>query len=55
MPLLIFEDEHVARLHPVSLSRPAYAISVGSYRLIDRLLTWNEGIATVTAMGWCWP
>lgn len=47
MPLLIFEDEHVARLHPVSLSRPAYAISVGSYRLIDRLLAWNEGIATV--------
>jgi UDP-N-acetylglucosamine diphosphorylase/glucosamine-1-phosphate N-acetyltransferase len=47
MPLLLFEDDHVSRLHPVSISRPAYAISVGSYRLIDRLLAWNEGIATV--------
>jgi len=47
MPLLIFEDEHVTRLYPVTVGRPAYAISVGSYRLIDRLLAWNEGISTV--------
>lgn len=47
MPLLIFEDEHVPRLYPVTVGRAAYAISVGSYRLIDRLLAWNEGVATV--------
>jgi UDP-N-acetylglucosamine diphosphorylase/glucosamine-1-phosphate N-acetyltransferase len=33
--ILIFEDEIVPRLQPISLSRPAYAISCGSYRLID--------------------
>ncbi|MDZ4783590.1 MAG: putative sugar nucleotidyl transferase [Planctomycetia bacterium] len=47
MPLLIFEDEHVSRLYPVTVGRPAYAISVGSYRLIDRLLAWNEELTTV--------
>lgn len=37
MQIVVFEDEHVARLHPITLGRPAYAISCGSYRLIDWL------------------
>ncbi len=37
MQLIVFEDEQVARLHPLTLGRPAYAIGCGSYRLIDWL------------------
>jgi UDP-N-acetylglucosamine diphosphorylase/glucosamine-1-phosphate N-acetyltransferase len=37
MNIVVFEDEHVTRLHPVSLGRPAYAISCGAYRLVDWL------------------
>jgi glucose-1-phosphate thymidylyltransferase len=37
MTVIVFEDQRVARLHPITLSRPAYAISCGSYRLIDWL------------------
>lgn len=35
MKIILFEDEHVPRLHPVTLGRPAYAISCGSFRLLD--------------------
>src|SRR5262245_44422139 len=37
MNIIVFEDEHVTRLHPVSLGRPAYAITCGAYRLVDLL------------------
>jgi glucose-1-phosphate thymidylyltransferase len=37
MQIIVFEDEQVARLHPITLGRPAYAIGCGSYRLIDWL------------------
>ena len=37
MNILVFEDEQVARLNPISLARPAYAISCGAYRLVDWL------------------
>jgi glucose-1-phosphate thymidylyltransferase len=37
MNILVFEDELVSRLNPISLARPAYAISCGAYRLIDWL------------------
>lgn len=33
--LVLFEDSHVARLDPVATARPAYAVTCGSYRLID--------------------
>ena len=39
MNIIVFEDRHVERLHPITLGRPAYAISCGSYRLIDWLRT----------------
>jgi glucose-1-phosphate thymidylyltransferase len=37
MQLIVFEDEHVTRLHPITLGRPAYSIGCGSFRLIDWL------------------
>ncbi len=33
--IITFEDEHVYRLFPVTLGRPAYAVLCASYRLID--------------------
>jgi UDP-N-acetylglucosamine diphosphorylase / glucose-1-phosphate thymidylyltransferase / UDP-N-acetylgalactosamine diphosphorylase / glucosamine-1-phosphate N-acetyltransferase / galactosamine-1-phosphate N-acetyltransferase len=37
MRIIVFEDEAVARLYPMSLARPAYAITCGSFRLADLL------------------
>jgi UDP-N-acetylglucosamine diphosphorylase / glucose-1-phosphate thymidylyltransferase / UDP-N-acetylgalactosamine diphosphorylase / glucosamine-1-phosphate N-acetyltransferase / galactosamine-1-phosphate N-acetyltransferase len=37
MQIVVFEDEHVSRLFPITLGRAAYAIGCGSYRLIDWL------------------
>ena len=37
MRVLVFEDEATADLSPITISRPAYAITCGSYRLIDWL------------------
>ena len=37
MTIVVFEDEHVPRLHPVTLGRPAYAITCGAFRLLDWL------------------
>lgn len=35
MSILLFEDDRVSDLYPVSVSRPAFTISCGSFRLID--------------------
>ncbi|QEF96102.1 Bifunctional protein GlmU [Stieleria maiorica] len=37
MKLICFEDESVSRLHPITLARPAYAITCASYQLVDWL------------------
>jgi glucose-1-phosphate thymidylyltransferase len=37
MQIVVFEDEQVSRLFPIALGRAAYAISCGSFRLIDWL------------------
>ena len=37
MQIVVFEDEHIWRLYPVSVGRAAYAIGCGSFRLIDWL------------------
>jgi glucose-1-phosphate thymidylyltransferase len=37
MQIVVFEDEHVARLFPLTVGRAAYALSCGSFRLIDWL------------------
>lgn len=35
MSILLFEDDRVTDLYPISVSRPAFTISCGSFRLID--------------------
>ena len=35
MHIIIFEDHHVPQLFPVTTARPAFAINIGTYRLID--------------------
>ena len=37
MNILVFEDEKVTQLYPITVGRPAYAITCASYRLIDFL------------------
>ncbi len=44
--VLVFEDEQVARLHPVTTARPAYAVSCGSFRLIDWLAELNAPLGS---------
>ena len=42
MNVVLFEDDHLERLYPITLSRPAFAISCGSYRLIDLVTCWQR-------------
>jgi len=44
MTVILFEDEQVAQLDPVALGRPAFAISCGSYRLVDLVATLGQPI-----------
>ncbi|PAY17492.1 glucose-1-phosphate thymidylyltransferase [Rhodopirellula sp. SM50] len=37
MKLICFEDESVSQLQPITLARPAYAITCASYQLVDWL------------------
>lgn len=41
MNVVIFEDDRVERLFPVTAARPAYAISCGSFRLVALLAQWK--------------
>jgi UDP-N-acetylglucosamine diphosphorylase / glucose-1-phosphate thymidylyltransferase / UDP-N-acetylgalactosamine diphosphorylase / glucosamine-1-phosphate N-acetyltransferase / galactosamine-1-phosphate N-acetyltransferase len=47
MQLIVFEDEFVPRLYPITIGRPAYAVTCGSYRLID----WLERLSREIAEG----
>src|SRR5262245_56802963 len=47
MQIVVFEDEHVLRLYPLTVGRPAYALSCGSYRLIDWLARLREETGVV--------
>src|SRR5688500_484347 len=38
MQIIVFEDELVARLYPVAIGKPVYAVGCGSFRLVDWLL-----------------
>ncbi len=38
MSILLFEDDQVPQLYPITIGRPAFTISCGSFRLIDRAL-----------------
>jgi UDP-N-acetylglucosamine diphosphorylase/glucosamine-1-phosphate N-acetyltransferase len=37
MTLIVFEDEAVVQLYPITIGRAAYAVTCGSYRLVDWL------------------
>jgi UDP-N-acetylglucosamine diphosphorylase / glucose-1-phosphate thymidylyltransferase / UDP-N-acetylgalactosamine diphosphorylase / glucosamine-1-phosphate N-acetyltransferase / galactosamine-1-phosphate N-acetyltransferase len=37
MQIVVFEDEHVSRLYPITVGRAAYAIGCASFRLLDWL------------------
>lgn len=37
MEIVVFEDDQVSRLYPITIGRPAYAITCGSFRLVDWL------------------
>ena len=37
MPILLFEDDLVTQLYPISIGKPAFKISCGSFRLYDLL------------------
>ena len=43
MNIVLFEDDRVDQLHPVTIGRPAYAISCGARRLIDCLSDLGSG------------
>jgi UDP-N-acetylglucosamine diphosphorylase/glucosamine-1-phosphate N-acetyltransferase len=47
MTILVFEDEHATQLYPITVGRPAYAISCGSYRLVDWLRTLDAPVRGV--------
>jgi glucose-1-phosphate thymidylyltransferase len=50
MKVVLFEDEYVARLNPITLAKPAYAITCASYRLVDWLSQFD-----VPLHGIVWP
>lgn len=47
MAVILFEDEGATQLYPITLSRPAYAISCGSYCLLDLVAGWGTAIRTL--------
>lgn len=44
MSILVFEDAAVSRLFPITIGRPAYAVTCGGFRLIDGLRELGEAI-----------
>ncbi len=44
MDIVVFEGDLVARLYPITLGRPAYAISCGGYRLLDWLTVMSPAV-----------
>ena len=47
MSIILFEDRRVTRLHPITVGRPAYAISCGSYRLVDWIRRLEQPVRAV--------
>jgi glucose-1-phosphate thymidylyltransferase len=50
MQIIVFEDEFVGRLHPITIARPAYAITCATYRLLDWLPRLGDTIRAVTRL-----
>ena len=47
MNVLLFEDRLTARLYPITVGRPAYAISCATWRLVDWLATLETPIRSL--------
>ncbi|MDR3110477.1 MAG: hypothetical protein LBU65_12465 [Planctomycetaceae bacterium] len=47
MHIILFEDEHVRDLFPTSIARPAFALNVGTYRLIDLVQSLDGSVEAV--------
>ncbi len=47
MLIILFEDDEVARLAPVTLGKPAFATACGSYRLVDLVAELGQPISAV--------
>ncbi|MGL6193328.1 MAG: putative sugar nucleotidyl transferase, partial [Thermoguttaceae bacterium] len=47
MHIILFEDHHVPQLYPVTVSKPAFALTVGSYKLIDIVSRLDAAIEAV--------
>ncbi|MBX3412270.1 MAG: glucose-1-phosphate thymidylyltransferase [Pirellulales bacterium] len=44
MTVVLFEDEWVPQLYPVSIGKPAFAITCGGYRLIDLIAEFDASV-----------
>jgi len=44
MRLIVFEDNAVTKLYPITTGRPAYAVTCGGYRLVDWLRRFNGSL-----------
>lgn len=47
MSIVVFEDSRVPYLYPITIGRPAFAISCGSFRLIDHVRSLGQPIRCV--------
>ena len=47
MAIIVFEDSLVSQLYPITVGRPAFAISCGSFRLVDQLRTLDQPLHAV--------
>ena len=47
MAVILFEDERATQLEPVTLGRPAFAISCGSFRLVDLLAELEQPFSAI--------
>ncbi|HEX5443753.1 MAG TPA: putative sugar nucleotidyl transferase [Pirellulales bacterium] len=45
--IVLFEDEQVADLYPISIGKPAYTIGCGSFRLLDRVSELEQPVHAV--------
>lgn len=45
--IVLFEDQYAQQLAPITLTRPAFAIRCGSYRLWDLLQSWERPISCI--------
>ena len=48
MHIIIFEDCHVPQLFPATIARPAFAITIGTYRLIDLAQRFGNHVEVIT-------